>query len=202
MLRVETGAFADAVIDWDRGDDRARDVAETLASEISSIVLVEGASDLAALEAIAARIDRELASDGITIIPMGGATSVRRFARLLGPEGLDLRLLGLCDVGEESHFRRVLKPEDIFVCDADLEDELIRALGPAGVEAVISTEGDLARLRTFQNQPAQRVRSVDRQLRRFMGTMGGRKERYARALSNALDLDRAPTPLIDLLRRV
>jgi hypothetical protein len=81
----------------------------------------------------------------------------------------------------------------------DLEDELIRALGVAGVERVLAAENDLARFRAFQNQPAQRGRAVERQLRRFMGTISGRKARYARALVFALDSHRIPRPLDHLL---
>jgi hypothetical protein len=36
-------------------------------------------------------------------------------------------------------------------------------------------------------------------LHRFLGTTSGRKERYARALIAALDLDRIPRPLDRLL---
>ena len=35
-----------------------------------------------------------------------------------------------------------------------------------------------------------------------MGTHGGRKEQYGRALADALDLDRVPKPLDDLLAEV
>lgn len=196
---MDTRAFVDAAIGWAHGDERAVEVAAALASEVRCAVLVEGPSDQAALEALASRSGRDLAAEGVPIIAMGGATSIGRFARVLGPEGLDLRLLGLCDAGEESYFRRALGESRYFVCEADLEDELIRALGPEGVEAVIDAQGDLSRLRTFQNQPAQRERSTERQLRRFMGTIKGRKARYARALTEAVDLDRAPQPLIQLL---
>lgn len=34
---------------------------------------------------------------------------MRRFLALVGPHGLDVRLLGLCDVGEERHFRHALE---------------------------------------------------------------------------------------------
>jgi hypothetical protein len=139
---------------------------------------------------------------------MGGATSVGRFLRLFGPSGLHATLRGLCDAAEEVHIRRALArcgplragpAEGFFVCVADLEDELIRALGVTGVERVLAAEGDLARFRTFQNQPAQRDRPVPRQLRRFMGTLSGRKARYAAALTTALDEANTPRPLARLL---
>jgi hypothetical protein len=81
------------------------------------------------------------------------------------------------------------------VCSADLEDELIRALGPAAVEQIIEAEGELRSLRTFQRQPAQRTRSPQQQLHRFMGTRSGRKSRYAGLLAGAVALSQVPRPL-------
>ena len=82
-----------------------------------------------------------------------------------------------------------------FVCSADLEDELIRALGAASVEAVVDAEGDLGSFRTLQKQPEWRGRATEQQLRRFMGSGSGRKIRYARLLVDALDLGQVPRPL-------
>jgi hypothetical protein len=80
--------------------------------------------------------------------------------------------------------------------------DLIRCLGSARVERIIDAEGELGRFRTFQNQPAQRARSIEAQLRRFMGTRGGRKIQYAPVLAGALDLDRVPQPLDGVLAHV
>jgi hypothetical protein len=161
----------------------------------STVILVEGVSDQLAVETLAARRGRDLAREGVAVVPIGGAGNIRRFLEDLAPEGV--RVTGLCDAGEARDFRRAgLEP---FVCDADLEDELIRCLGPARVEAVIEAEGELGRFRTFQNQPAQRARSIEAQLRRFMGTRGGRKIQYAPVLVHALDLARVPQPLDGVL---
>jgi hypothetical protein len=86
-----------------------------------------------------------------------------------------------------------------FVCIADLEDELIRALGTDAVERVIEAQGEIRSFRVFQRQPAQQGRSRQRQLRRFMGTRSGRKSLYARLLVDALDLGRVPRPLDQVL---
>jgi hypothetical protein len=88
------------------------------------------------------------------------------------------------------------------VCVADLEDELIRALGVDSVEGVVEAQGELPPFRTFQKQPAQRGRSKEAQLRRFMGTRSGRKIEYARLLVDALDLGQVPRPLDLVLARV
>jgi hypothetical protein len=189
----------------------AREFARSI--EVHRVILVEGVSDRAALEALAARYGRRLEAEGIFIVPMGGATSIGRFLRLLGPDGFDVRVAGLCDAGEDGFFRRSLEAAGLgsvlarhhmselgfFVCHPDLEGELIRALGSAAAERVIDDEGDLKAFRTFQRQPHQRQQSLEQQLHRFVGTLSGRKERYARAFANNVDLTAVPTPIHLLL---
>ena len=147
---------------------------------------------------------------------IGGAQAIGRFLELFGPQGLDVRLAGLCDAGEEGEYRRGLERAGLgskltraemealgfSVCVADLEDELIRALGAASVEEVVEAQGELHSFRTFQKQPAQRGKTVEEQLRRFLGTRSGRKSHYARMLVEALDLDRMPRPLDLVLAHV
>src|ERR1700694_3137006 len=65
-----------------------------------AVVLVEGVSDQLALAALAARRGRVLDAEGVSIVPMGGATNIARFLRIYGPPGLNVRLAGLCEVGE------------------------------------------------------------------------------------------------------
>ena len=89
-----------------------------------------------------------------------------------------------------------------FVCVADLEDELIRSLGVGRVEQLIEAQGEFGRFRTFTRQPAQRNRTREQQLRRFMGTRSGRKIHYGHVLAAALDLTRLPGPLAGVLSRV
>ncbi|MGW4496410.1 TOPRIM nucleotidyl transferase/hydrolase domain-containing protein [Streptomyces sp. NPDC004376] len=201
---ADMGAFREAAIAWAAGGsgDRARDLAGRL--PVRTVVLLEGPSDAAAVDALAARRGRDLAAEGICVLPMGGATNVGRFARLLGPPGLGLRLTGLCDEAERRYYARVLKRADaarqgFFVCAADLEDELIRALGVSRVTELIRTEGDLRPLQTFLRQPEQRERTPQQQLRRFLGTKKGRKIHYGRVLTEALDPDGAPAPLAELM---
>ncbi|WP_331737913.1 ATP-dependent endonuclease (plasmid) [Streptomyces goshikiensis] len=197
-------AFQDAVTNWATGgpDRPARDLAEILG--VRTAVLLEGLSDLAAVEALAARRDRDLAAEGVCVVPMGGAMNVGRYAGLLGPPGLGLRLTGLCDEGEQGFYERGLTRakaplQDIYVCTADLEDELIRALGTTGVEEILRAEGDFRAWQTFQRQPAQHGRPRHQQVRRFLGTEKGRKIRYGRLLVEALAPDRTPAPLDGLL---
>ncbi|HUZ02777.1 MAG TPA: TOPRIM nucleotidyl transferase/hydrolase domain-containing protein [Thermomicrobiaceae bacterium] len=181
-----------------------------------AVVLVEGLSDRAALETLAERRGWDLAARDVSIVPMGGAQALARYLELLGPRGPHVRVSGLCDAHEERDFRRALERTGLgsgltraemeqrgfYVCVADLEDELIRALGTAVVEEIIDAQGELGAFRTFQRQPAQRPRSVEAQLRRFMGTRSGRKIHYARVLVAALEIGRVPRPLDRVLSYV
>ena len=181
-----------------------------------AVVLVEGVSDVRAVQALAERRGRKLDAEGVAVVPMGGAQAIGRFLTRFGPQGLDVRLAGLCDAGEERDFRRGLERaglgadltrEDMerlgfYVCDADLEDELIRALGADTVLEVVERQGELGPFRTLQRQPAWNGRPVEEQLRRFMGSGGRRKIRYARLLVDALDPARVPRPLDAVLARV
>jgi hypothetical protein len=183
------------------------------AAESRAVVLVEGTSDQVALKTLAARRGRDLISEGIAIVSMGGATNIRRFLDMFGPRGRNLALAGLCDAQEERLFRRGLEAAGLgsnlsrtemeargfYVCVADLEDELIRAIGTARVKRIIDSQGEHGAFATFQKQAAQQLRTTEEQLRRFMGTRGGRKIRYAALLVNALDLGNVPRPLDGVL---
>ncbi len=176
-------------------------------------MLVEGVSDQLALEALAERRGRNLAAEAIAVVPIGGSKNIGSFLDLFGPHGLDLRLAGLCDAGEEGDFQRALERAGLgsnltradmerlgfYVCVADLEDELIRALGAAAVERVIEAQDELASFRSLQKQPAWRGRRVEEQLRRFFGSKGNRKSRFGALLVQALDLAQVPRPLDGVL---
>jgi hypothetical protein len=177
---------------------------------------VEGVSDQRALESLARRRGRDLDAERVSVVPMGGATNLGHFLRRLGMPGPSLRLAGLCDAGEEGDFRRSLARAGLgspltraemerlgfYVCVADLEDELIRALGVPAVERVIEAAGELDTFRKFQKQPAWRGRPDAQQLRRFLGTHSGRKIESAASLVDALDLARVPRPLDAVLAHV
>jgi hypothetical protein len=177
-------------------------------------VLVEGTSDLVAIEALAERRGRDLDSEGVVLVPMGGAQAIGRFLDVYVPEGI--AVAGLCDAAEEGEFQRGLERAGLgtnlarddlerlgfFVCVADLEDELIRSLGAAAVERVVDAQGDLVPFRTLQKQPAWHGRPTEDQLHRFMGSGGSRKIRYARLLVEALEPDQVPRPLDLLLAHI
>ncbi|MEG8275242.1 TOPRIM nucleotidyl transferase/hydrolase domain-containing protein [Streptomyces sp. AHA2] len=200
----DMGQFEEAVAAWAVGDSGgpARELASHLRVRVA--VLLEGQSDVAAVNALAARRGRDLAAEGTCVLSIGGAMSVGRYARLLGSPGLGLRLTGLCDEAERGYYARGFEAagaarRDFFVCAADLEDELIRALGVARVEELVREEGDGRPLQTFLRQPAQQGRAPQQQFRRFLGTKKGRKIHYGRVLVEALEAGQVPEPLERLL---
>lgn len=212
MLRLEPSAWAAASSLSTTSAARPRTgnvVAMAVTDEVRAVVLVEGFSDLTALEMLASRRGCDLRSEGVRVLAMDGATNVGHFLERFGPHGRDLRLAGLYDLAEEPvilrgaaraglgqpRTRADLTRLGFFRCEADLEEELIRALGAASVLQVIADRGELASFRILQQQPAQRTRALEQQLQRFMGSRSGRKAWYARALVQALDLDRVPEPL-------
>ncbi len=183
---------------------------------LRTVVLVEGHSDRVALLALAGRHGRDLTGEGIEVPAMGGITNTRAFASRYGPRGLDVRLMGLYDAPEEAKVRHglaaagldiAIEQEDLsrlgfHRCSADLEDELIRALGIDAVEAAIDAAGETRSLRLLAGMPAQRDWTRGAVIKRFMGSQSGRKARYAELLVGAMELDRAPRPLAALLARV
>ena len=178
------------------------------------IVLVEGISDQIALETLAVRRDRDLDAEGVLILPIGGAQAILRYLLQLGPKGLNVNLAGLCDAAEEEIFRRSLAKASLgapktradmealgfFVCVDDLESELIRAVGPARIEKLFDSQGDLKSFRTLQKQSTWHSQSIKAQMRRFLGSGATRKLRYARLLVESVKLDHVPHPLDAVLK--
>jgi hypothetical protein len=162
-----------------------------------AVILVEGDSDRMALETLAVRLGRDLAAQGVEVVAMNGVTNVGAFLERLPA---NCRVTVMCDDRASASVRRAadragVVDVDVEVCVADLEDELIRALGAAAVEQVIEAEGELGSFRALQRMPAHRERTTEQQLHRFIGTKSGRKTKYARLLVDALDLARIPEPL-------
>lgn len=171
--------------------------------DLDAVVLVEGTSDGFAVETLARRRGRDLEAEGVAVVSIGGYGNLPRVLE----QYRDVRLAGLYDVGEERHFLRALGCDDsgeleragFYACTRDLEDELTRAVGPAGVERVLAEQGELRAFRTYQKQPAHRAEPLEEQL---YGFMWNRKQRYAVLLVEALDLERVPRPLDRVLAHV
>ena len=180
---------------------RATALAFTKVGGAATVVLVEGVSDQIAVETAAVQLGRDLAAERIVVLPIGGAHAISRTLTSLGPHR---KLAGLCDLAEESLFRNALgATHPLEVCVNDLEDELLRAVGPDEAEALFAAQGDLGAFRSLQSQPAWRGRPVHAQMRRFLGSGASRKSRYARLLvETAIARDALPRPLGAVLAAV
>jgi OLD-like protein len=180
---------------------------------VRAIVLVEGVTDQLAVTLAARRLGRDLAAEGVSVVPVNGAHAIGRFLRRLAASEPEARLAGLYDEGEEEVVRVALEragrgagldragleAAGFFACVADLEDELIRAAGEAAILRLIEAEGDAQAWRTFGKQQAWQGRALDQRFRRFIRSVSERNPRYVRALVETMELARLPRPLRLLL---
>lgn len=194
----------------------ARATADALyrAEAAEVVVLVEGISDQIALETLARRLGRDLKTERVVVVPMGGAHEISRHLERFGPRGRALRIAGLCDAAEEPLFRRSIAaagigaPHDragledlgFFVCVEDLESELIRASGREAILSALHTQRDHSSFQTLQRQPAWRGRAFDDQFHRWLRAGARRSLRYAHLLSHTIEFDAIPLPLLGVLR--
>lgn len=174
-----------------------------------TVILVEGPSDREAVEQLAIRLGHDLPRRGVATIAIGGATNFERYARELGPSGANLTLTGLCDAPQERALWRGLsylgladptreRAEQLgfFTCEADLEDELIRAIGVPATLAIIDAAGRGKKFRRYQRQPDQRDRNQAQHLRGYVTNW---KIDFARRVAQTIPLDQIPRPLLGVL---
>ena len=182
---------------------------------VRTLVLVEGNSDAGAVRALADLLGCDLDLHHIQIRSADGVTNFSQVLVEFVHKHPGAEFCGMYDVADERRVRRALTHAAIpvaaheslesagfFACVADLEDELIRALGTEGVERVLEAQGELTSFRRFQAMPEHRSTPVDQQLRRFLGTRATRKIRSAQRLVEALGLARLPRPLVQLAARL
>ncbi|GAA5167979.1 hypothetical protein [Ornithinimicrobium tianjinense] len=192
-----------------------------VAPAVPVLVLLEGPSDVAALDAV---LDGQSQGQGprrtgegtaYRLVDMGGVTNVARHLAAAGRQRPAAEVLGLCDAAEAWVVVRALREagrdvDDVadlarwgfFVCDRDLEEELIRALGAEACLALLEREGLGERFRAFSRQRPWVDRPVEDRLHRFAGVASGRKIRLARAMAAALRPDEVPPPIAALVSRL
>lgn len=130
----------------------------------SRLVLVEGASDRLAVYEVARLLGIDLDARGVVILDLGGAGRIKLALSVFGPEGLDVDLAGLVDADHEENWikelgragfevtdRTTLAAADFFVCDPDLEDVLVAALGDEAGYSVVEAEGMDKEFADFEN---------------------------------------------------
>lgn len=178
------------------------------------VVLVEGRSDVASVEALL--LAAGLPTDPtVRVVDMGGVTNVRRCLVEFTEPGRAARIVGMCDAGEVDVVIRALRDHGVgvdgsadlarfgfHVCHADLEDELLRALGVDSALGVLDSLGMRRGFEQFGRQLVWRGRDRHEQLHRFAGIASGRKLKVARAWTRALPGSSVPEPLQALVRDV
>ncbi|XVX21731.1 hypothetical protein ACQP1U_07715 [Actinomycetota bacterium] len=180
---------------------------------VSAVVLLEGASDVAAVRSAAEVAGIDLT--GARLVDLHGVTNIRRGLREAGQAWPGAEVVGMCDSREARFVERALReqgyavrdPSDLpsfgfTVCERDLEEELIRALGPQRCVEVVEGLGLGGKLATLRHQPSWADRPLAEQLHRFCGVASGRKELLAGALASALTPETLPEPLRFLLDRL
>lgn len=177
------------------------------------VVLVEGVSDMLVVEGLAQRRGQNLSGAGVAVVPVGGAGVFDVHHQLYGPRGLQLNLAGLCDRAEERYVQAALEADGagrnldqatrerlgFFVCDSDLEDELLDSIGDPAVTQLIAANGHANDLALYAGQPPNRARTQHENL---LGFLRRRKVEYAPLLTDAVDMTRIPRPLEGLLDHV
>lgn len=175
-------------------------------------VLVEGLSDKYAIEALAERKGKHLDALGVSVVAMRGCGQIGTFLSLLGKKGLRVQLVGMCDGAEVAEWAKALDAHGygktmnqaamakagFFVCDKDLEDVLVSAVGTAEAVKIITSEGEKAAFDAYAKQPAHAGKTVHEQVCGFLHTRG-RQIRYAPLLVDALDLTKLPAPLMGVV---
>lgn len=187
------------------------------APAVPTWVLLEGASDVVAVQVLRGARGVAPEDEPCRLVPMDGATNIRRHLNVAVAQADRPRVVGLCDEREAPFFVRALNahraalgierevtlprlPELGFqVCRRDLEDELMRALGVDGTLAVFEELGLLEAFEAFTRQVAWQGRPMWDQLRRFGTTTSGRKELFAGAFAAAVGVEATPAPLAALL---
>lgn len=182
-------------------------------SATPTVVLLEGPSDVAALEQVLATQHPPVPETTYRLVDMGGVTNTG--AHLQAARDAGDRVVGLVDAGEAwvvvKSLQRLgtsineveeLPAHGFFVCDRDLEDELIRALGVPGCLELLHELGMAHAFEAFSAQLHWAEAPVEDRLRRFCGVASGRKIRLAGAMAGALPAQDLPAPIAALIARL
>jgi len=174
-----------------------------------TVILVEGFSDLLAVRGLASRLGVNLDAAGVSVLSLEGSDLFKHYAGLLGPQGLDLELRGLCDLDAEADWmarlnavgisvvdRAALNAVGVQVCDPDLEAELLSCLSEPQVELVFAEDGALNGFHTFSRQPSNAALSnAELQLRYVKND----KIRWAPLMAEMIAPADIPSPITALL---
>lgn len=173
------------------------------------IMFVEGPADRLAILSLARKNNLSLDSRGVSVIALNGADILTWFLKLFGPTGFQLPVCGMCDLDHAPQWSKCLEDSGLgknrsqadmekigfFVCDRDLEDELVKALGDAKVIQAINENGDTKAWNVFCQQPTYKALAQPALIRAFLAK---RKVLYAPILVSELSTT-IPRPLKEVL---
>ena len=173
------------------------------------VIFVEGFSDFLAVRTLAETLGVDLDAAGASLLSLEGADLLKHYMALLGPQGLNVRIRGLCDLDKEAEWIQTLSDAGLSIDDrtelnavgfqvaeVDLEAELVTALGEQGTETVIAEADATNSLETFRQQPAN-AGLEGRDL--LLAFIRKRKIKWAPLLAAAISSTEVPTPIADLL---
>lgn len=182
-------------------------VAEAYFAE--TVIFVEGFSDFLAVRTLAETLGVNLDAAGVSLLSLEGADLLGHYLVLLGPKGLNVHIRGLCDVDKETAWIQLLSDAGLSIADradlnaagfqvaeADLEAELVSALGEQRVEVTIAEAGAADKLEIFRQQPANTDLAGEELLLAFIRK---RKIKWAPLLAAAITPPEVPTPIANLL---
>jgi putative AbiEii toxin of type IV toxin-antitoxin system/OLD-like protein len=174
-----------------------------------TVIFVEGFSDFLAVRTLAETLEVDLDAAGVSLLSLEGADLLKHYLALLGLEGLNVRMRGLCDLDKEAEWTRLLNDAGLSIGDradlnaagfqvaeADLEAELLSVLGLQVVEAEIAEAGAAGKLETFKQQPTNAGLEGEELVLAFIRK---RKIKWAPLLAAAIAPTDVPTPIAQLL---
>jgi predicted ATP-dependent endonuclease of OLD family len=217
-LRRDPGGDTEAILAGQISDVNARRLARYSTAQTAeayfaqTVVLFEGISDLLAFRESARCHTLNLDAAAVTLLSLDGANVFSTYLELLGPRGLDLRILGLVDADKEADWiaalsgagigvtdRPGLNAAGVEVSDPDLEAELLSALTTTEVEQIIDADGQLQVFQTFASRPEHVGLPLDQQQLSFIKE---RKVRWAPLLAAEIDPQNTPSPIAQLLGKI
>lgn len=158
------------------------------------LLFVEGAADRVIVEVVAANAGVSLDRAGVSVFALDGADKFKKVLEIVGKNGFDLALCGLCDEDREDAWSGALgiKPKSLgkhgfFVARSDLEHEYVSLLGARTVaDALIET--GIAREQGLLNAGGASSLDdlTDNQVADFITKQDSRKIPAARAIAPLL----------------
>ncbi|QSB23680.1 ATP-dependent nuclease [Curtobacterium sp. 24E2] len=161
------------------------------------VVAVEGLSDRIILERIAEVTGRQLDRLGVSVLEVVGSGDMGPIEKLFGDQGFQIPMSRLIDVDAADRVarelgveRKALPSRSVWVSDADLEDEYVRALGAETAWAAIRDSGQFDGGELALSSPDGSVPTVEA-IASFCRNKKarGRKVKAALAVMSSLDAE-------------